>query len=446
MTTRTQQIGLGLFILAGVGLFAGLLFFFGGTPNLWGVRKEYYVLFDDARGLAPGAPVRRSGVRVGDVGALQLETDGRVRVIMLVEPKFVWRQHEEPTISRNFLTNDTAIELVPRLEPKPVNTEPVALGSVVVGKVPIDPRTLITQASDVLPTAQVSLDQIRISLQATTNELAEFARAGREVLPEVRRTNDRLQALLRSTNEFVPDAKKTAEDARVLFATWTNLGTELRQFVQVNEPRIARAIEQAADAIQNLNAILSKENRTRIDATIRNVADLSENVKPLVSKENQEAINKTLRNAADISDNLKPASTQVQDLLRESKTFLERLQKSTQNAEAVLENLRKLTDPLSNSGPQLAKNVTETADQANLLVRDLRELVRQFARDEGTINKLLTDPALYNNVNATAVNVQQLIPRLDRILRDLESFADKIARHPELLGVRGAVRPDSGLK
>jgi phospholipid/cholesterol/gamma-HCH transport system substrate-binding protein len=32
------------------------------------------------------------------------------------------------------------------------------------------------------------------------------------------------------------------------------------------------------------------------------------------------------------------------------------------------------------------------------------------------------------------------------VLRDVEIFSDKIARHPELLGVSGAIRPSSGAK
>ena len=36
--------------------------------------------------------------------------------------------------------------------------------------------------------------------------------------------------------------------------------------------------------------------------------------------------------------------------------------------------------------------------------------------------------------------------RAEKITRDLEVFADKIARRPELIGVGGAVRPSSGLK
>jgi hypothetical protein len=64
----------------------------------------------------------------------------------------------------------------------------------------------------------------------------------------------------------------------------------------------------------------------------------------------------------------------------------------------------------------------------------------------GTIQKFFTDPSLYNNLNLAACQITTIMPRLDRILRDVETFADKIARHPESLGVGGAVRPSAGLK
>jgi phospholipid/cholesterol/gamma-HCH transport system substrate-binding protein len=42
--------------------------------------------------------------------------------------------------------------------------------------------------------------------------------------------------------------------------------------------------------------------------------------------------------------------------------------------------------------------------------------------------------------------INHLLPHMDRILHDVEVFADKIARHPESLGVGGAISPSSGLK
>ena len=60
--------------------------------------------------------------------------------------------------------------------------------------------------------------------------------------------------------------------------------------------------------------------------------------------------------------------------------------------------------------------------------------------------RLLKDPSLYNNLDCAAGQIAHTIPRIDRILKDVETFADKIARHPESLGVGGAVKPGNGLK
>jgi hypothetical protein len=72
--------------------------------------------------------------------------------------------------------------------------------------------------------------------------------------------------------------------------------------------------------------------------------------------------------------------------------------------------------------------------------------MRTIDRSDGTLRKFLTDPSLYNNADTAAAMVVKMIPRLDRILKDFETLADKLARHPESLGVGGVVRPGSGLK
>ena len=43
-------------------------------------------------------------------------------------------------------------------------------------------------------------------------------------------------------------------------------------------------------------------------------------------------------------------------------------------------------------------------------------------------------------------NVDELTRDLKPILYDVRDFTDKISRHPELLGVRGAIKKDAGLK
>ena len=76
----------------------------------------------------------------------------------------------------------------------------------------------------------------------------------------------------------------------------------------------------------------------------------------------------------------------------------------------------------------------------------MNALTTAAGQSDGTLNKLLTDPSLYNHLDDAACQVSKAAPQLNLILRDLETFADKLARHPEALGIGGVVRPGNGLK
>ncbi|MCP4506445.1 MAG: hypothetical protein GY826_08620, partial [Fuerstiella sp.] len=67
-------------------------------------------------------------------------------------------------------------------------------------------------------------------------------------------------------------------------------------------------------------------------------------------------------------------------------------------------------------------------------------------QNDGTVKKLLTDPSVYRNLNSTAASLVVLLENLKPVVSDLQVFSDKVARHPELLGVRGVVRGSSGIK
>ena len=92
------------------------------------------------------------------------------------------------------------------------------------------------------------------------------------------------------------------------------------------------------------------------------------------------------------------------------------------------------------------KNLDESTDKLNKTLTEMRELLKLLANGDGTVHRLVTDPALYNHLDETACAMARLMPCLERMLQDLELFADKIARHPEALGLGGVVTPGSGLK
>ena len=66
----------------------------------------------------------------------------------------------------------------------------------------------------------------------------------------------------------------------------------------------------------------------------------------------------------------------------------------------------------------------------------VNELIRAIGKAEGTFQKFISDPSLYNNLNSVTCSMAKLMPEFEQILKDVGVFADKIARHPESLGIR----------
>ena len=70
-------------------------------------------------GIGPGTPVRRSGVRIGQVTGLSLDdTTGQVRVQIAVEKPYTLHRDEVPTIVTGFLGGDANIDFLPK-KPEP---------------------------------------------------------------------------------------------------------------------------------------------------------------------------------------------------------------------------------------------------------------------------------------------------------------------------------------
>ncbi|GIW81126.1 MAG: hypothetical protein KatS3mg105_2933 [Gemmatales bacterium] len=92
------------------------------------------------------------------------------------------------------------------------------------------------------------------------------------------------------------------------------------------------------------------------------------------------------------------------------------------------------------------RNLQDSTAQLNRLAYEARQFLQYLSRSNGTLNALISDATLYNHLTDAACIIRRTLPRVDRILSDLEVFADKIARHPEAIGIGGVVRPGSGLK
>src|SRR6516165_9760444 len=134
MTDRAMRFRIGLLVLAALVLLAVLATLFGSFPSLFKRQAEYIVQFKDAPGIAAGTPVRRSGVRIGEVSRIDLDEEtNEARVAILIERRYHLYQNDIPTLVTGLLGGDTTIDFVPRQLAEGEERREVQPGEVLIG-------------------------------------------------------------------------------------------------------------------------------------------------------------------------------------------------------------------------------------------------------------------------------------------------------------------------
>jgi ABC-type transporter Mla subunit MlaD len=448
MSERGLRFRIGVFVLAALVLLAVLATLFGGLPDFLKGYDDYFVTFDDASGVVPGTPVRRSGIRIGEVKSVELNSKtGQVRVHLRVEKKYPLFPDDQPVLVQGLLGGDTSIDFVqpsrlPPLQPDtpvPGKTEPPAKqvppppdpppngdveeseqdksaertpvkpGTEFTGVRQADLNTIFKQLSDLAGPTQETLRDVRKSLQSLDRMAPRLEEAVRE-----------FRDLGKSANEALPELRKTNAEIQVTARNWARVGERINVLLQTNEDKLVKTLDNLNDTLTRIGRVFSDENQ-------RNLTD-------------------TLKNVRAGSQNLESLTKNTDELVKESQRTLTRINESLGRADGVLANLQEATRPLANRSDSIVRNLDDSVGRLNKVLAEVQGLLRALDQSDGTLRKFLTDPSLYNHLDEAACGVVRMLPRVDRMLKDLEVFADKLARHPEALGLGGVVRPSSGLK
>ena len=410
MNEQAIRFRIGIFVLAALILLAVMITLFGGFPNYFRHVDTYTIVFKNAQGVAPGTPVRRSGVRVGEVRSMSLDNNtGNVEVTIQLEPGFNLRMGDRPTIVQGLLGGDSSIAFLAPPEGQKAQAGLVEPGSTLDGFSQASAQTLVQKTSDVMPQAEEAMKEVR----------AVFKKLD-QMIPLLESTFKEYQEIGKAARTMIPDLKKTNDELQITSRQWTKVGERMDVILATNEEKITKAV-------------------TQIDDTLRRVGQT-------FSDQNQKYVSDTLKNVSTSSNRLDSIAKSTEDFLKDSQKMLRQVNNSLLRTDALLADMQTSTKAFSERSPAILKNVEESTDKLNHTMADVRELIHAVAQRDGTIQRLLSDPSLYNNINDTATIINRMIPRLNRALADLEIFADKLARHPELIGVGGAVRPSSGIK
>jgi phospholipid/cholesterol/gamma-HCH transport system substrate-binding protein len=202
---------------------------------------------------------------------------------------------------------------------------------------------------------------------------------------------------------------------------WQMVGHNLNQLMDTNQGNLHTVVARAAETLSEVTRTMKSMNKT-LEETGGLVAD------------------------PQIQENLRRTLTTLPQLTAETQKTVVAMRSAVEKMDDNLRNLTSVTAPLSRRGVTLATHLENSLSNLEALTDELAQFAKVVNSQDGTMRKLASDPQLYLNLTRTAESAAMILRNLEPIMHDLRIFSDKVARHPELIGVSGALRGSSGLK
>ncbi len=145
-------------------------------------------------------------------------------------------------------------------------------------------------------------------------------------------------------------------------------------------------------------------------------------------------------------EKLRQSVDELPAVLAEAKGAMSQLKTTVEGVDRNMKNLEGLTEPLGERGGVLIDNLDRATGKLDQVLGQLVTFSERLNDPETSIGQLLNDTELYGKLDETVSNINRITRDIRPILRDARVFADKLARHPESIGLGGALRRGSGLK
>lgn len=365
MNERVMQFRIGMFVIVAGLVLTMLVVWFGESPML--LRDHVYVIvhYREAPGVAEGTPVRKSGIRIGEVSSINFDErpnqpDG-VLVTLSLDRKYRLRTGSVPRLSRS-LIGDVTIDMLPGTGPGLIPAGELASGA------PVIEGTVAPDPSKALEAATLAFEKAGDTLNAI-----EKAATG---LSDLGKSSSKLNEFLTTWNATGKDLSGTAH--------------RLDRLVAANEGDFKPALANLREVAEKLNGTLDPKTQDSLKTGINRFAMASAR------------LDSGLADAAPFLRDLgqPPATTPKTDF----GLTMRRLNKIT--AEVGL-----LTAALNNGQGKL--------------------------NPDGSLQKLLMRPELYDNLNRMANTAAEAFAGFRPVIASFRIFAEKVARDPASIS-RGA--------
>ena len=318
-----------------------LLFVFIFTQTKKGQWRGYEigVTFDYIGGLDIGAPVRLSGVRVGEVRSIEILPEPMPKVLIKLRLKRDVKigKNSRITIRTLGIIGEKYVEILPSSE-----KEYISKGEIVEGVNPLSLEKFVTIGQDAI----FNLNSILTDIKKLTSDV-KVQKNIREILKETSIASKQMNTVLRQLKTLSVSIDKTNK--------------EIRKVIKENSPKIAKVLDNT-----NTLVLTSKSEIEKTMGKIRKFAETGEDVKRAIAK---------LENTTD-----------------KINTFFEKLQSEGLIAQIMqdkdfLAQLKTEVEYLQN----ITLKLSETADNVNFILSYINE-------GKGSIGKFVKSDQLYNEV------------------------------------------------
>ena len=363
MNERVMQFRIGMFVIVAGLVLTMLVVWFGESPSLFRGQSFVTVHYTDAPGVTEGTPVRKSGIRVGEVVAIRFDErtdkpDG-VLVTIALDRKFPIRSGSVPRITRA-LIGDVSIDFMPGTGSGPlVTSEHEKSAPIIEGEVSPDPSNALAAATEAFQNVKGTLESI------------DEAAKGLSVASKRTEHLDEFLVSIRDAGQKV-----------------STLATDLDQLVQENRGNLQPTLANLRDATARFNATFDPKTTANIQLTARQLAaattkldqiaaDFGPLAKELGAPANAQTSPRT--NLGQAMLGLNSVTYDVGLLTRNLRGKDGRL-----NPNGSLQKLVTQTELYDNFN-QMASAARETIAHARTALKNLNQFAERVAKDPGVI-------------------------------------------------------------
>lgn len=413
MDDNGHRFGVGVLVLASAIVGVLLIAFFGAVPKFWVERYRFTVNFPSAPNVGVDTPVRKNGVLIGRVAKVELrkQRGGGVDLLLEIDRSHELLVGEVPRIKTgSLISGDSIIEFM-----EPDSKELLARFDGFSGS----PRDGVLDERELQASQQVIGQQ-------------DFIAKG-EVVPDPLEAFGDMAGLANSLQRV---AQKLDNILSVAQDTFGGDNTPIREVTS-----------RMQTTLDNINVTVGTINRIGTQIERANIPDLvaeALNTLPGLIKKAEGTLTQlqsTLKGFEEFSNSLESISGEFQGLG-------ETVRSALINADQAIGNLAEITEPISQRSDQIAANLGNALSHIEGLSADLKVFARRLNSSQGTLARLIDDPAMYGKLNDTldnirlvSGNVELITRRLQPVIDDVRVTADKLARDPAQMGVRGILSP-----